>query len=370
MAGDSALRDGDWISFGGLLGQFSDLSEEKLAAEQERARTRWEETLERSRRLDPKADLDRLLQQVLSSSMELAGAERGFVMLPGDDGQLQQRAQAGGVDAAGAIAGFPGSRGALERARATLKPVVVCDAGADTLLGVQPSVVVGQIRALVCLPLTVGERLTGLLYLDSKSPGKVFTRLDVEILEAFAAHAALVVGIATVREDLAALPQSRSTAGKRQSAVTDSNAGPDPDATKTSLGGQRVLAVGTLVAGRYRVIGLTGVGAMGMVYRVARRAPAHRRRPEGRCAPTRPDARMLERFEQELVLARQVTHKNVVRIHDIGQDGDLHFLTMDHVDGRSLRQILDERTRLPVDEVVRNRRATLPRRSAPRTRRP
>ena len=201
------MRDGDWISFGGLLGQFSDLSEEKLAAEQERARTRWEETLERSRRLDPKADLDRLLQQVLSSSMELAGAERGFVMLPGGDGQLQQRAQAGGVDAAGAIAGFPGSRGALERARATLKPVVVCDAGADTLLGVQPSVVVGQIRALVCLPLTVGERLTGLLYLDSKSPGKVFTRLDVEILEAFAAHAALVVGIATVREDLAALPQ-------------------------------------------------------------------------------------------------------------------------------------------------------------------
>jgi len=207
MAGDSALRDGDWISFGGLLGQFSDLSEEKLAAEQEKARTRWEETLDRSRRLDPKADLDRLLQQVLSSSMELAGAERGFVMLAGDDGQLEQRAQAGGVDAAGAIAEFPGSRGALERARATLKPVVVCDAGADTLLGVQPSVVVGQIRALVCLPLTVGERLTGLLYLDSKSPGKVFTRLDVDILEAFAAHAALVIGIATVREDLAALPR-------------------------------------------------------------------------------------------------------------------------------------------------------------------
>ncbi len=206
MAGDSALRDGDWISFGGLLGQFSDLSEEKLAAEQERARTRWEETFERSRRLDPKADVDRLLQQVLSSSMDLAGAERGFVMLTGVDGQLQPRAQAGGVDPAGAIDGFQGSRGALERARETRKPIVVCDAGADTLLGAQPSVVVGQIRALVCLPLTVGERLTGLLYLDSKSPGKIFTRLDVEILEAFASHAALVIGIATVREDLAGLP--------------------------------------------------------------------------------------------------------------------------------------------------------------------
>jgi len=133
--------------------------------------------------------------------------------------------------------------------------------------------------------------------------------------------------------------------------VTDLKAGPDPDVTKTSLGGQRVLAVGTLVAGRYRVISLTGVGAMGMVYRVYDER-LHIDVAMKVLRPDKADARMLERFEHELVLARQVTHKNVVRIHDIGQDGDLHFLTMDHVDGRSLRQILDERTRLPVDEVI------------------
>ena len=133
--------------------------------------------------------------------------------------------------------------------------------------------------------------------------------------------------------------------------MTDLKAGPDPDVTKTSLGGQRVLAVGTLVAGRYRVISLTGVGAMGMVYRVYDER-LHIDVAMKVLRPDKADARMLERFEHELVLARQVTHKNVVRIHDIGQDGDLHFLTMDHVDGRSLRQILDERTRLPVDEVI------------------
>ena len=206
-AEDTALRDGDWISFGGLLGQFADLSEERLAAERDQARSRWEDTIDRSRRLDPKADVDQLLQQMLGASMELAGAQRGFVMLADENGRLQVRAQAGGVDPAKAGTDFPGSRGALARTLAARSAVVVCDTRADTMLGAQPSVVVGQIRALVCLPLTVGDQLIGLLYLDSKVPGKVFTRLDVEILEAFAAHAALVIGIATVREDLAGLAE-------------------------------------------------------------------------------------------------------------------------------------------------------------------
>ena len=120
----------------------------------------------------------------------------------------------------------------------------------------------------------------------------------------------------------------------------------------TSIGGLRVLSAGTVVAERYRVLGLVGVGAMGMVYR------AHDERLHVdialkvlRTGPST-DERLLRRFEQELVLARQVSHRNVVRIHDIGQDGDLHFLTMDHVDGHSLKQILDERGRLEVTEVV------------------
>jgi len=134
--------------------------------------------------------------------------------------------------------------------------------------------------------------------------------------------------------------------------VSETPASRDPDATKTSLGGLRVLATGTVIADRYRVVGLTGVGAMGMVYcvhdeRLHLDVALKVLRPEKTA-----DTHMLERFEQELVLARQVTHRNVVRIHDIGQDGDLHFLTMDHVDGRSLKQILDERGLLDVAEVV------------------
>ncbi|MEX2149723.1 MAG: GAF domain-containing protein [Steroidobacteraceae bacterium] len=202
-SGDSTLHDGDWISFGGLLGKFADLTDAELAADEREMQQRWDDTIGRSRRLDPRADLDVLLQQMLSASMELAGAQRGFVMLAGVGGELEVRARAGGVDPATASREFAGSRGALARVLSSRTPVVVCDTSADTMLGAQPSIVSGQIRALVCLPLIVGEQLIGLTYLDSNTPGKVFTGLDVEILEAFASHAALVIGVASVREELA-----------------------------------------------------------------------------------------------------------------------------------------------------------------------
>lgn len=115
----------------------------------------------------------------------------------------------------------------------------------------------------------------------------------------------------------------------------------DPDATRTRLGqGQGTLEPGTLLAGRYRIVELRGVGGMGFVYR----ALDQELDVEVAVKVLRPDRaaehRMLERFRQELLLARQVSHPNVVRIHDIGRHEDLWFLTMDYVPGRSLKDVL------------------------------
>ena len=54
------------------------------------------------------------------------------------------------------------------------------------------------------------------------------------------------------------------------------------------------------------------------------------------------DPKVLERFKGELLLARQVTHRNVVRIHDIDEHEGTLFITMDYVPGRSLRQVLQQ----------------------------
>src|SRR5262245_11921844 len=97
----------------------------------------------------------------------------------------------------------------------------------------------------------------------------------------------------------------------------------------------RRLAPGSVLAGRYQIGELRGVGGMGLVYdaldsELGVTVAVKVIRPE-----LATDAMLIERFRRELVLGRQVSHPNVVRIHDIGQDGDLYFLTMDYVDGVS-----------------------------------
>ncbi len=129
---------------------------------------------------------------------------------------------------------------------------------------------------------------------------------------------------------------------------------PDNDVTQTSTGKTHLLAEGRVLAGRYRIGDVLGLGGMGMVYRardetlnidVALKVLRDDLNAEA-------DTRTLERFQQELVLARQVSHRNVVRIHDIGRDGEVYFLTMDLVEGRSLKDILEEQGTLSVARAL------------------
>ncbi len=116
--------------------------------------------------------------------------------------------------------------------------------------------------------------------------------------------------------------------------------------TRTSVRGSHRLPTGVQLGGRYRIAGLLGFGGMGMVYRAEDEElglPVALKALRPDMAPDPEDhLRWLARFKQELVLARQVSHPNVVRIHDIGSDGELVFLTMDFVPGRSLHQLLAE----------------------------
>jgi tetratricopeptide (TPR) repeat protein len=61
---------------------------------------------------------------------------------------------------------------------------------------------------------------------------------------------------------------------------------------------------------------------------------------------------MERRFKQELVLARQVTHKNVVRIHDLGEIDGIKYITMPYLEGSDLATVLKERGKMPVPEAL------------------
>jgi serine/threonine protein kinase len=81
-------------------------------------------------------------------------------------------------------------------------------------------------------------------------------------------------------------------------------------------------------------------------------------RPEVMADPTAA-AEVERRFKRELLLARQVTHKNVVRIHDLGEINGIKYITMPYVDGADLSTILKREGRLPVPKVLRIARAVV-----------
>ena len=108
---------------------------------------------------------------------------------------------------------------------------------------------------------------------------------------------------------------------------------------------------------RYQIIRLLGIGGMGAVYQ-ARDAELDVVvalkviRPEAMSNPE--EARALERrFKQELLLARQVTHKNVVRIHDLGEIDGIKYITMSYIEGADLATVLKGAGKLPVSEALK-----------------
>ncbi|HZH43818.1 MAG TPA: serine/threonine-protein kinase, partial [Lysobacter sp.] len=127
----------------------------------------------------------------------------------------------------------------------------------------------------------------------------------------------------------------------------------DSAPTSTGLYSHVDLAPGTVLAGRFRIEALLGVGGMGVVYRAldeALQVPVALKllRPE---LAHRPEA--FERFRQELLLARQVSSPHVVRIHDIAQHDGRWLISMDFIDGEPLDRRLDRERQLPVEDTLR-----------------
>lgn len=199
------LGERAWVSLGGLLASFERQSEEESRRESDVRGERWRSTMASRRRLAQAGTLGELVRGLLDSAVQLCGADRGFVLLARGDGDLVVAAASGLVTGDLAAADFSGSIGAVERAMASGRAVVSSDALADPLLGGRASVAGQGIRALVCVPVKVLDRRLGALYADSRRPGSAFTELDVEILEALAGQAALVLAAARLDEQVGQL---------------------------------------------------------------------------------------------------------------------------------------------------------------------
>src|SRR5450631_3720861 len=109
---------------------------------------------------------------------------------------------------------------------------------------------------------------------------------------------------------------------------------------------------GTLLGGRYRIIGLLGRGGMGEVYRATDLTLGQSVALKFLPAEAAGNNRLLERFAGEVRVARQVSHPNVCRVYDIGEIEGMPFISMEYVDGEDLASLLLRIGRLPADKAL------------------
>lgn len=118
-----------------------------------------------------------------------------------------------------------------------------------------------------------------------------------------------------------------------------------------------LLLPGTVVTSRYEILEFLGKGGMGVVYKAKDRVLDDIVALKLLGAQTVPPelaerfADMARRLRSEIRLARRVTHRNVCRIHEYGEEGSLRYIAMELVDGADLKQELRERGHLPPREA-------------------
>ena len=151
-------------------------------------------------------------------------------------------------------------------------------------------------------------------------------------------------------DDLATLDFATATSPLPPRPKTPSSSRPSSSAEYLLSEGR--FLPGRLMASRYRIIALLGKGGMGEVYRAddltLGQAVALKFLPDEAAR----DEGLLERFRNEVRMARRVSHPNVCRVYDVGEVDGQTFFTMEYIDGEDLASLLRRIGRLPPDKAV------------------
>ncbi len=153
-----------------------------------------------------------------------------------------------------------------------------------------------------------------------------------------------------LREGLTALRQATPAPTAPPAEVSPTDETLDADAPTVALPATtRALERGQVFADRYEILGPVGKGGMGVVYRARDRqldevVALKLLRAEALASePT-----LLDRFKQEIKLARRITHPNVLRTHDFGEADGVPFISMEYLEGVTLKELVRNRGALPL----------------------
>jgi len=127
---------------------------------------------------------------------------------------------------------------------------------------------------------------------------------------------------------------------------------PDISKTVTLETQAEGLARGAVFAGRYEILEALGTGGMGTIYRVYDR----KLEEEVALKLIKPEIsanrKAIERFKNELKVARKITHKNVCKMYDLGESGGMSYITMEYVPGEDLKSFVHRSKQLTVPTSI------------------
>ncbi len=146
-----------------------------------------------TRTLNSSLDLDEVLNEVMDRVIEVTGAERGFLMLREDDGQLAFKVARGLGQQDLEDPEFKVSMTIVRRVEETGQPLLTDNAQFDERIAMGKSIVALGLRSILCVPIYVKDRMIGLVYVDNRLQAGVFNEDDLDLLVAFAFQAGIAI---------------------------------------------------------------------------------------------------------------------------------------------------------------------------------
>jgi transcriptional regulator with GAF, ATPase, and Fis domain len=157
-----------------------------------------------SRRLNSEASVERILDEVIDTAIELTAAERGFLLLRQSNGELAPVVSRNFAAADLEATDRSVSRSIAERAAQSGEPVLTVDAGVDERFAIAASVAALRLRSVLAVPLRQRGAITGCIYVDHRLRGGAFDDAAAAVLGELADIAAIAIENARLTEDLRA----------------------------------------------------------------------------------------------------------------------------------------------------------------------
>lgn len=199
------IKAGDEIQFGDIVFTLEGPAPPKTAKvpddERPHSVSNFEMLLEASKLINSSLILPEVLDKVMSSVLDLTRAQRGFLMIAGEDGQLEIEVARNLEEATIASQQFQISRSSVEKVFRSGQSFISVDIDSDSQVSAQQSIMSLGLKTVLCVPLKHKGMVRGVIYVDSHNVTKGFSDGDRQLMEALADHAAIAIENARLVEE-------------------------------------------------------------------------------------------------------------------------------------------------------------------------